>query len=296
MVEGLSQQLAARVESTAPAVVRVEARPGSGASGVVWSTGVVLAADHSVQRDEGIPIGVANGDTLRANVAGRDPGLDLAVLQLSSGTTPEAAAWSTGEDLRVGHLVLAVARPGRSVRASLGIVSAVGDAWRTPAGGKIARFLQADIGLHAGYSGSVLVDLAGRALGMNTAGLLRGSGVTIPTATLQKVVGDLLTHGAPRRGFLGIGAIPVRVPEQLQRTGAAARALLVVSVQPNSPAERAGVLLGDVLVALGQHPVAEVQDLLEALESQPAGTPSVAHLLRGGEPRALEITPGTREE
>jgi S1-C subfamily serine protease len=232
---------------------------------------------------------------VQAELAGRDAPLDLAVLRLAAPSLT-AAPWAEASETRVGHLVLAVERPGRSARAALGIVSALGESWRTPRGGRVDRYLQTDLAPRLGFSGSLLVDTEGRALGMNTSGLVRGTALALPVATLRRAVEDILAHGGARRGFLGIGTIPVRLPAALATQAGSERALLIVSVQSGSPADRAGLLLGDVLHALGHKPVEQIADLLEALGDAPAGEASSVRLLRGGEPRELSVTLGTRTD
>ena len=178
---------------------RVEGRRRGPSSGIAWSAdGVIVAAHHNLEWDEDIAVGLADGSTARANVVGRDATTDVAVLRapVSGLAVPDWAA----ETPKVGHLVLALTRPGRTVRASLGVVHALGDEWRTAAGGRVDRYLQTDIGLQPGFSGSLLVDLAGRAIGMNNAGLMRGTSLALPPATLRRVVEALrrARPGAPR--------------------------------------------------------------------------------------------------
>lgn len=292
-LQQFSEALAALVERTAPAVVRVDGRRRGAASGVAWSTDVVVTAHHSLDRDEDVGIGFADGTTATATLAGRDPGTDLAALRVAGGGL-EAASWADANGVKVGHLVLAVSRPGRSVQATVGMVSAVADAWRTPSGGKVDRYLQTDLALHPGFSGSALVDPAGRVRGVNTAGLLRGTATAVPAATVRRVVESLLAHGEVRRGYLGIGAQPVPLPADVeQRTGQAA-ALLVSSVQPDSPAARAGLMLGDVLMALDGHALGHPADLLPLLDEDRIGATVRARLLRAGEVREVEVVLGTR--
>src|SRR5688572_26347184 len=188
LAEQLSSSLAAVVEASAPSVIRVDGHRRLWSSGVVWSAdGVALAAHHAVEIDEGVEVGLPDGKQVKANVVGRDPGTDLAVLRLDA-TGLVSPRWVPIESVKVGHVALALSRPGRSVRAGLGIVSALGEAWRTPTGGKIERFFQSSFAPDKGFSGGLLVDAAGAGLGMNSAGLLRGAGVTLPQVTLQRVV------------------------------------------------------------------------------------------------------------
>src|SRR4029079_3391122 len=173
---------------------------------------------------------------------------------------------------KVGHLVLAVSRPGRTAQARLGIVSALGDSWRAPAGGGMHRFLQAYVALHAGLSGSALADTAGSIRGLNTSGLVRGSVLVLPVSTLRRVTEAPLAHGHVRRGYLGIGTQPVLLPAGLEKELGQRSGLLVSSVQADSPASQGGLLLGDVLVALEGHPLSHPADLLPLLEEDRIGS------------------------
>jgi S1-C subfamily serine protease len=290
----LSEATAAAVVAAGRAVVRVEGRRRGPSSGIAWSAdGVIVAAHHNVEWDEDIAVGLPDGSEARANVIGRDPTTDVAVLRaaLKSLTVPDWAA----ETPKVGHLALALTRPGRTVRASLGVVHAVGEEWRTAAGGRVDRYLQTDIGLQPGFSGSLLVDLAGRAIGMNNAGLVRGTSLALPPATLRRVVEALVAHGQVRRGFIGIGTIPVQLPAALQKVAGQESGLLVTSVADDSGAGRAGLLLGDVLVSAEGKGLSGPGDLLPLLEEDRIGAAVAVRILRAGEPREVAVTVGARE-
>ena len=167
VLKDLSDGLASMVERAGPSVVRVEGRRRGPSSGVVWSDGVIVTCSHVLEWEEGIEIGLPDGRTAKANVVGRDPGTDLAALKTDvAGLTP--AAWREPDALQAGHLVVSLSRPGQRVRAGLGIVTVRGDAWWTPAGGRLDSDVRVDIGLHPGFSGSLLVDAAGGAVGLNT--------------------------------------------------------------------------------------------------------------------------------
>src|SRR5579871_1504242 len=226
----LSQTLASVVEQAGPSVVNVKARCRWPSSGVVWTQdGTIVTAAHAVEREEDIEVVLPNGTTLPATLAGRDDGTDLAVLRVGATGLP-VPAWSELEGLKVGHLVLAISRPGKTARASLGVVSALGtEPWRTPEGGKLERYLEPDVALQPGLSGSLLLDAQGRALGINTAGFLRNTPVTIPLATICRVVEAVLAHGAVRRGFLGVGAHAVRLAPALEKLASQESALLLAS-------------------------------------------------------------------
>ncbi len=164
----LSEALAGAVEAAGASVVRVEGRRRMPASGIVWSAdGLIITAQHVVTVDEGVAIGLPDGGMAAATVVGRDPLTDIAVLRAEAGGLA-VPAWAGPETLRVGHLVLALARPGRTVQAALGVVSALGEGWRTPPGGSIERFLQTDVVMYPGFSGGPLVDAHGRVAGMNS--------------------------------------------------------------------------------------------------------------------------------
>lgn len=284
----LQAELAGLVEAAGPSVVRVQARRGP-ASGVVWSTdGLVVTAHHVVEWDEGLEVGLADGSSVKARLVGRDPTTDLALLKVEASGLP-VPPWVEASSARVGHLVLALSRPGRSVRASLGIVSVRGDSWRSPAGGRLDAYVQTDIARHPGFSGGLLVLASGEAAGVNTSGLLRGSSLLVPAATVKRVVESLLAHGQVRRGYLGVGTYAVRLPERLARELAQTTALLIVSVEEEGPAARAGLHLGDVLVAFDGQAVRQPGDLLPLLEESRVGASVVARVVRGGEAKEVKI-------
>ncbi len=283
----LSDALASAVESAGASVVRVEGRC-AGASGVVWSDdGVVVTAHHAIGRADDLAVGLADGRTVKAAVVARDASTDVAVLRAeATGLTP--ARWSEGEGLKVGHLALPLGRPGRGVRAALGMVSALGDAFRTPTGAQFDRYIEVDGSLPRGFSGGPLVDVRGAALGMNTAAVMRG-GATVPTATLRRVVSDLLTHGRVGRGYLGVSVYPVRLPEGSAERVGHARGLVVVGIERESPAEGGGVLVGDVIVSIDGQSVEGPGDLLAVLEGR-VGARVKVRVVRAGEAKELEVT------
>src|SRR5260370_11925497 len=255
-----SQSLAKAVERVSKAVVAVDARPHVATSGILWRDGVIVSTNHTVQRGEEITIQLADGRRLSANLVGRDPSTDLAVRRVEAdqalGIDPVT---TTAHELAVGNLILAVGRihQGRGVSASFGVVSALGDKWRTWRGGEIDRLIQPDVSVFIGFSGGALIDVEGRVIGINTTGLARGAGLTIPASTVNHVVDTLLEHGRIARPYLGVSLQPVTLPAEL-RTNLNLRnesALLVLSVEAEAPAGRAGMTLGDVLVTLDAAPV-----------------------------------------
>lgn len=293
-LQNLSNALATTVEMAGPSIVRVEARRRLPASGVVWSPDdVIVTAHHAVQRDENIGVGLPDGQTVSATLIGRDPTTDLAVLRAQT-TDLTPPTWAEPDDLQVGHLVLALGRPGKTVQATLGIVSALGDNWRTPAGGQIDRYLQTDVVMYPGFSGGPLVDVAGQVVGLNTSALLRGVSLTVPAPSIRRVVETLLAHGRVRRGYLGVGAQPARLPAALQQQLGQETGLLLVSVESGSPAEQGGLLLGDTIVSFNGQPVRHLDDLLSLLSSSQADTPVPVRIVRGGQVQELTVTVGER--
>jgi S1-C subfamily serine protease len=302
VLQDLSDALAATVKTAGSSVVQVEARRRLPASGIIWSSdGVIVTAYHAVERDENISVGLPNGQSVPATLIGRDPTTDLAVLRTqvltTSGVKTAGLTQPTLADLdnlHVGHLVLALGRPGRTVQATLGIVSALGESWRTPAGGRIDHYLQTDVVMYPGFSGGPLVDTAGQVLGLNTSALLRGISLTVPTSTLSQVVQTLLTHGHVRRGYLGVGAQPVRLPSELGQQVGQETGLLLASVEPGSPADQGGLLLGDTIVALDGQPVRHMDDLLALLSSDRVGETLPVRIVRGGQVQEMKVVVGER--
>ena len=286
----LSNDLASAVERAAPAVVAVHARRRLPSTGIHWRPGIVVTAEHTVRTEEDITITTSDGGSVGARLAGRDPGTDLAVLRVDGLTAPTA---SLGDDaaLRVGHMVLAL---GYGPRVSWGVISALGPRWRSWRGGEIDRLVRLDLVLYPGFSGGPLVDATGRVVGLNTSGLAHETRLAVPGTTVSRVMDELLRQGHVSRGYLGLGMQPVRLPDPLRAqlglpgdTG-----LIVVTVAPDGPAARAGVLLGDVLVALGGEPVRDLEDVQAHLGAGRVGTAVTALVVRAGARAELRITVG----
>src|SRR3989454_1235327 len=169
----ISSGIAGVVEQAGPSVVRIEAGRRFPGSGIVWAAdGTIVTADHVIEQEDEIRVGLPDGQLVAATLVGRDPGTDIAVLraQASGLTVP---SWSGGDQAKVGQLVVAVTRPGRTVRARLGIITAAGEAWRGPPSGGFDRYPETDVTPGIGFSGGALVDAGGAGLGMGTAGRLR---------------------------------------------------------------------------------------------------------------------------
>ncbi len=291
----LSENLAATVEQAGPSIVRVDARSRLPGSGVVWSPdGVIVTANHVVERDEGITIGLPDGESAPATLAGRDPTTDIAVLRAQAAGLVKGA-WAEHANLRVGHIVLALGRPGRTVQATIGVISALGDAWRTAAGGRIDRYVQTDVTMYPGFSGGPLVNGAGQFAGLNSTALARGAPVAIPHATISRVVEAILTHGRVKRGYLGVGTYPVRLQGAIAQQVKQETGLLINSVEPGSPADKGGIFLGDIVVTLDRQPVRFPNELLASLGGERIGKAAQVTVVRGGQVRELAVVVGERQ-
>ncbi|MDA1127747.1 MAG: trypsin-like peptidase domain-containing protein [Chloroflexi bacterium] len=286
-----SNALADAVSAAADSLVRVEGRDRLPATGIVWDAeGLIVTAHHVLEKDENINVSFQDGETVAAELLGRDPATDLALLR-----TPERSSnvpsWAEPKGLRVGHLALALGRPGKNVRATLGIVSALGAAWRTPAGGSVDRYVQTDTVMYPGFSGGPLVDASGQFVGLNSSSLVRGVSITVPVLTLRRVLDDLRDHGSVRRAYLGVGSQPTRLPEAVAKELGQETGLLLVSVEKDSAAEQGGLFLGDTLVSLGGTPVRHMDDLFSGLGGDRIGKSTAVRILRGGQLMELTVSP-----
>jgi S1-C subfamily serine protease len=292
LLGSLSSQMADAVETIGPALVQVNGRQRLPGSGIVYAEDLVLTADHVLEREEDITVVTGDGRTLPAQFVGRDPSSDLAVLKVAGlGATPAKFAGSA----RVGQLALAVGRPSESgPMASIGIVSAVGGPVRTGRGAMLEKYIRTDATPYPGFSGGPLIDTSGAVLGLLTTGLAGGAAIAIPGEIAQRIAGTLTQHGRIKRGFLGISSQPVVLPEG-QRAGRSQEGgLLLVRVEPDSPAAKGGLLLGDVVVGLDGQAVSDVDDLQVLLTGDRVGKAVPVEVIRGGALQTVQVTIGER--
>ncbi len=287
----LNDDIQSVVKRAGDSVVEVRARRRMPSSGVAWpGDGLVVTALHTVEDEEGIEIGTARGESFPAEIAGRDPSTGIALLcaKKASFAIP---AWGDTAKLEPGELLVLVASSGNGRRVSLTTASVVGGVWTTDQGGRIDRYLETDARLFPGFSGSLLLAADGRAIALATAGLRRRTPLAIPVETLRRVVESLLEHGQVRRGFLGITTYPIRLPHSVksQRAG-----LLVLSVQEGSPAEKAGLFLGDVLLGIDGRKIDSPSALLSILGEERIGKALEARILRTGKEERVSIVVGSR--
>jgi S1-C subfamily serine protease len=281
----LSNELAVVVERTGHAVVAVHARPRFSSSGVFWRPGIVVTAEHTIRREEEITVTLPDGRNVPASLAGSDPGTDLAILKVEADQAPLIRATT---DPIPGNLALTIGRSEDSgVNATMGIISAVSGSWRTWRGGRLDRYIRLDLTLYPGSSGGLVVNAAGEALGIATSVLSRIAGLAIPSSTIDRVAGEILARGRVARGYLGVGLQPVELPDHH-------KGLIVLSLEPQGPAAKAGVLIGDIFTSLGGSPVADTDDIQSVLESHAVGQPVPAVVSRGGVSQSIDIIVGER--
>lgn len=280
-IQTLSTGLTAAVEAASAYTLTVDARRKFPASGIAYAADLVLTADHVVTRDEDIRVGLPDGSSAPATLAGRDPGSDLALLRLAEKSLTPAR---TAKDPKIGQLVLALGRPSAAgMQASFGIVTAIGGPARTWRGGLLDQFLTTETVPYPGFSGGPLVDVSGSVLGLNTSGLTRGEALTIPVSVAWLIADSLAKHGTVKRGYLGVRTQPVEA------------GLLVLWLEKDGPAEKGGLLVGDILTQINAHALQDADDLFAALTSATVGQPTAVDVLRGGQPQTVHVTVGERK-
>ena len=326
----ISAEMAALVEEAAPSVLRVEARRRLPATGIVWDENLVVTAHHVVEIEDDITIGTSDGGSLPARLLGRDPRNDLALLRVDGSLTP--ANISRDEDLRVGNLVFALGRPHQQIKATIGIVSGLVNtavlnrrrrrmkqafakgrgekrrwkqnrwqwkkwmAWEGGSWGLLLadRFIQTDVTMYPGFSGGPLLGADGALQGMNTSGFGGGVSAAVPVDVLRKSVATLLSDGKIRTGYLGIGVQTAQLPDSVAESLGQDAGLLVVSIEAESPASAAGVLVGDILAALDGETVEHIDELQVILSRLESGQEVAMRFVRGGEIREGSVVVGEK--
>jgi len=296
ILETISSEFSSAAEKVGGSVVAVHARRWLPTSGIEWKKGVVVTVHHGVQRDEDIKVLLDGGHAISARLVGRDPSTDIAVMRIEERSS-SAPRLGDSTSLRLGHLVLALGRTRRGdLVASSGIIGGISGEWRNRRGGELDQHIRLDLSLYPGFSGGPLLNARGEVVGINTRGLAHGRAVTVPVATVNRVVDELLEKGHIARPYLGIAMQPVEVPENMRsklpsqtRVG-----LLVVHVENDGPAEKAGILLGDVLFEVGGETVEHVDALQNSLATAKVGDVLQVRVIRAGEIKPVSIKLGER--
>ena len=278
----LSDQLADLTERASAGVVAVRGGGRWPISGIHWRAGIVVTAEEALERDEGIEIVAADGAKRAATFVGRDPSTDIAVLRFQPDGLP-VAALGDAASLRSGNFVLTVGRHERGALAALGIVALAGGAWHSARGGAIDHLIRLDLRLAPAAEGGALVDTKGAVLGMAVTGPRRRA-LALPRSTIDRVVDQLLAKGRIARGYLGAGLRPVGQPA----------GLVAISLDPEGPAAKAGLLVGDIITAWNGKPIARMREVMHLLTPESVGSTVELSLVRGGAPAKLSLTIGER--
>jgi len=290
MLTDFSNELADAAAKAAPSVIQVQGRRQP-ASGVIYAPGVVVTTTRALRREDRLHVR-GDGDAVDAELAGWDPATGLAVLKAPAlRASPIAVAKQAP---RVGNLALAIARSwSNGLTVSAGVISIIGGPLQTGRRRAIEQIIRTTAPMHDGFAGGAFIDPTGELLGITTASTIRGLGVIIPAGIAWKTAKDLLEHGGLKRGYIGIAGQPVRLPEA-QRVGQVEEGLLVVAVSPDAPAARAGILVGDVILAADEHTIGSPEELLDWLTGDRVGKAATLRLVRGGKPTEVSVTIGER--
>ena len=289
-----SNELADAVERAGNSVIAVVDGGREGVSGTIWRDGLAITAEHTIRGLDEVTIVLPSGSKAKARVAGRDHGTDIAILEVPGGLT--STSFADESQSRVGDIVLAIGRrEAEGIAATYGMISAIGGPWRTWQGARVDRWLRLDLNPFTGFSGGPIVNARGEAIGMATSGPRR-SAVTIPASTVNRVVDQLQHGGRIARGYLGVGMQPVAFPEGARKSlGISAETgLLVVAVAPGSPAEQAGILLGDIIVMVEGALIQNMQSLQPALDGENIGKPIALDIVRGGQLAKMSVIVGEK--
>jgi serine protease Do len=292
----LSDALAQATQSAAASTVAVHTEPRGSSSGVIWRSGIIVTAEHALRRDEEIRVTLPDGRVVPATLAGRDPSTDLAVLKCAEA---DAAPTSLGDAgaLKPGSLTLVVGRTRASGPvAALGVVSLAATERHTWTGASLAPYVRLDIGLQPTATGGAVIDTRGRIIGIASPRFGRFGVTAVPAARVTSVVDTLLQKGRIPSGYLGVGLQSVRLPEAIRQAlhRQEKTAAIVLEVEPDGPAHNAGVVIGDILVALAGQQVARLEDVHAQLHGAAIGKPLALQFVRGGAVQQTSIVVGER--
>jgi S1-C subfamily serine protease len=289
----LSNNLADIVEKVGHSVVTVNGTRLS-SSGIHWRQGIIVTAEETLKRTEDITVTLPDNRTVAATLVGRDRTTDIAVLKLENIELPIVEIGDASA-LKVGHLVQAIGRSRDSLNASMGVVSAMSGSWRSSYGGLIDQFLRLDLNLYPSIEGGALVDATGQVVGMTVSGPKR-TVISIPASTINRVVDQLLLKGHISRGYLGLGMQPIRLPETLKNTLnlTSVAGVIAINVESEGPADKSGLLIGDVIIAIDGTAVSDTSDIQAMLGSNSVGKTLNVQIVRGGALVEVALTVGER--
>ena len=294
VLKSFSDALVKVIRVASESVVQVTSGRGVG-SGVVWDqTGLIATNAHVIGRSGKIEVGFTNGESLYAKLVGSDRFSDVALLQ-TEGTKKNLSPIELADsnNLAVGQFVIALANPfGDTVSASSGIITnpltRIGGPW-------MDGLIVTDVRLNRGYSGGALIDASGRLIGMNAA-IFAGRGIAIPISIVSSTVSELASNGSMRRAYLGLVSNPIILPEEVASGLDQSEGLIVLSVEPGTPAKEAGVAIGDVVVKMDSRKIESFHDLHRILKASLIGKEITLSVLRGEKLTDLKITPTEARE
>lgn len=292
----LSNALAQATDRAAASAVAIHTEARGSSSGVVWRPGVIVSAEHALQRDEEIHATLPDGRVVQAALAGRDPATDVVVLKCAEAATA-VAEFGDVLSLKPGNFTLVVGRTRASGPiAALGIVSLVAPERHTWAGASLAPYIRLDVSLQPTAAGGAIIDAHGRIVGIATPRFARFGAITIPAPAVNAAVDTLLQKGRIPRGYLGVGLQPVRLPEALRESlqRGEKTAAIVLEVEPDSPAHKAGIVIGDIFVSLAGHPVTRLEDVHSQLHGGAIGKPLTLTFVRGGKVQEASVVVAER--
>jgi S1-C subfamily serine protease len=292
----LSNALARETDRAAASIVAIHTEARGSSSGVVWRSGIIVTAEHALRRDEEIHVTLPDGRVVPATLAGRDASTDLAVLKCAEAVSPIAET-SDVSAIKPGSLVLVVGRTRASGPvAALGAVSLVANERRTWLGAGLTPYIRLDVALQPTAVGGAVIDAYGRAVGVATPRFARFGAIAVPASTVNRVVDALLKAGHIPHAYLGVGLHPIRLPEALRQTlqRNEKTAAMVVEVEPDGPAGKAGIMIGDLLISFGAQPISRVEDVHALLAAEAIGKAIVIKLVRGGVAQEVSVTVGER--
>jgi S1-C subfamily serine protease len=292
----LSNALAQVTDQAAASAVAIHTETRGSSSGVVWRDGVIVTTEHALRRDEEIQATLPDGRVVPATLAGRDPSTDLAILKCAEAGNRLIERGDTAT-VRPGSITLVVGRTRASGPvAALGVVSLVVSERRLWTGSSLAPYIRLDLGLESTAVGGAVVDAHGRILGIASSRFARFGAIAIPAATVDRVAETLLKKGRIPRGYLGVALQPVRLPDQLRQSlqHKEKTAAIILEVEPDGPAHKAGVVIGDILLSLAGQPILRPESVQSHLQAENIGKSLSARIVRGGAVRDVSISVGER--
>lgn len=295
ILKSLSDETAELVGKVAPSVVGISNQQGRG-TGIVWSSdGYIVTCNHVVGRRRTVRVGLGERKFSEGKVIGRDPNSDVALLKIKEGELKPIEIGNS-ENLRVGQFVIALANPySRDLSAASGIITSVRSSFRRWRGMTMGNALVTDATLNPGYSGGPLVDVSGKMIGLNSA-YIQSRGIAVPINTVKTIADMLISEGKITRAYLGITSNTIQLPQEIATQAQISQdeGIIVLSVEKNSPAKRAGLVLGDIIVKLDEKPVTNTYDLNRLLSKEMIGKETKLRILRAEKPMELKITPTER--